>query len=149
MLDLLHGQAVVVHGARCVGHGRCAEVCPTGAIALTFADLNNRTDLPAITEEFEAVDVPGLFIAGELTGFSLVRSAVGHGSTVADAVQRRLKSSAAASGSNAVDLLIVGVGPAGLACALRATELGIKFDMIEQAEEIGGTVAAYPRKKWS
>jgi len=147
VLDLLHGQAVVVHGARCVGHGRCAEVCPTGAIALTFADLNNRTDLPAITEEFEAVDVPGLFIAGELTGFSLVRSAVGHGSTVADAVQRRLKSSAAASGSNAVDLLIVGVGPAGLACALRATELGIKFDMIEQAEEIGGTVAAYPRKK--
>ncbi|MFN9945933.1 MAG: hypothetical protein ACK56S_03740, partial [Planctomycetota bacterium] len=29
MLALSHGQAVVVHGARCVGHGRCAEVCPT------------------------------------------------------------------------------------------------------------------------
>ena len=38
VLDLLHGQAVVVHGARCVGHGRCAEACPTSAIALTFAD---------------------------------------------------------------------------------------------------------------
>src|SRR5687768_12670834 len=38
VLDLLHGQAVVVHGARCVGHGRCADACPTGAIALTLGD---------------------------------------------------------------------------------------------------------------
>ncbi len=147
VLDLLHGQAVVVHGARCVGHGRCAEVCPTGAIALTFADLNERTDLPAVTEEFEAVDVPGLFLAGELTGFSLVRTAVGHGTTVANTVQRRLKSAGASSDAGVVDLLIVGVGPAGMSCALRAKELGLNFDMIEQSEMIGGTVAAYPRKK--
>jgi len=25
VLGLVHGQAVVLHGARCVGHGRCAE----------------------------------------------------------------------------------------------------------------------------
>ena len=30
---------------------------------------------------------------------------------------------------------------------LRAKELGIATDLIEQAEEVGGTVAAYPRKK--
>ena len=147
VLDLLHGQAVVVHGARCVGHGRCAEACPTAAIALTFADLNTRTDLPAISSEFEAVDSPGLYLAGELTGFSLVRTAVTHGTAVADAVKHRLKSTPSAASDRIVDLLIVGCGPAGVACALRAKELGIAFDMIEQADEVGGTVAAYPRKK--
>ncbi len=147
VIDLLHGQAVVVHGSRCVGHGRCAEQCPTGAIALTFADLSSRSDLPAINEEFEAVDLPGLFIAGELTGFSLVRTAIGHGTTVADAVLRRRKSAEPAATPDAVELLIVGFGPAGMACALRAKELGIAFEAIDQADEIGGTVAAYPRKK--
>lgn len=149
VLDLLHGQAVVVHGSRCVGHGRCAEACPAGAIALTFADLSTRTDLPAISEEFESVGVPGLYLAGELTGFSLVRTAVGHGSAVADAVEKRIKTLEAAPGSDrgVVDLLIVGMGPAGMACALRAKELGLRFDAIEQAELLGGTVAAYPRKK--
>lgn len=146
VLDLLHGQAVVVHGARCVGHGKCAEACPTGAIALTFGDLTGRDDLPAITEEFEAVGVPGLFLAGELTGFSLVRTAVSHGTTVAGAVARRVASMGERD-SKVEDLLIVGLGPAGLSCGLKAKELGLRFRIVDQAERIGGTVAAYPRRK--
>ncbi len=145
VLDLLHGQAVVIHGARCVGHGRCAEACPTGGIALTFADLAARSDLPAITEEFEAVGVPGLFVAGELSGFSLVRTAVSHGTTVANVVAKRCGKDRA--NDEIPDLLIVGMGPAGLACALRAKELGLSFEMIEQADEVGGTVVSYPRRK--
>lgn len=147
VLDLLHGQAVIVHGARCVGHGRCADVCPTGAIALTFGDLTDRSDLPAIDENFEAVGVPGLFLAGELTGFSLVRTATSHGATVANAVAQRIEDSLPLNNPEVLDLLIVGIGPAGLACALRAKELGINYLVIEQADKVGGTVAAYPRKK--
>lgn len=147
VLDLLHGQAVIVHGARCVGHGLCADVCPTAAIGLTLGDLSDRKDLPVISEEFEAIGVPGLFIAGELSGFSLVRTAVSHGTTVANTVSRKLAEIKAQPLPGVHDLLIVGLGPAGLACSLRATELGIKFHVIEQAEQVGGTVAAYPRKK--
>jgi len=169
VLGLAYGQAVVVHGARCVGHGRCAEVCPTGAIALTLGDLADRRDLPAIDERHEAVTVPGLFLAGEITGFALVRTAVQHGVLVADEVARRVRRAvpqaapvAAAVGGGAgaagdgeshtarrapLDLVIVGMGPAGLACALAAKQHGLRFLCIEQADSVGGTVAAYPRRK--
>lgn len=147
VLDLLHGQAVVVHGARCVGHGRCAEACPTSGIALTFADLEQRSDLPVISEDFEAIGVPGLYLAGELTGFSLVRTAVSHGASVATAIARRQAASPPLGAPDVLDLVIVGAGPAGLSCALRAKELGLSFRVIDQADEVGGTVAAYPRRK--
>jgi thioredoxin reductase/ferredoxin len=173
VLALAYGQAVVVHGARCVGHGRCAEVCPTGAIALTLGDLQSRSDLPAIDEKFEAVTQPGLFLAGEITGFALVRTAVQHGIAVAREIARRSHAQparnaarrdlilaggdsvgsavavrpSATSSAEPLDLLIVGMGPAGLACALAAKEAGLHFACVDQAAEIGGTVAAYPRKK--
>lgn len=147
VLALLHGQAAVVHGARCVGHGECAAVCPTGAIALTLGDLKNRRDLPALNSDFSVVGVPGLFIAGELSGYALVRTAVAQGTAVADAVRTKPAQPLRDQAQDILDLLIVGAGPAGLACALRATERGLRFRLIEQEEKIGGTIAAYPRRK--
>ena len=166
VLALAFGQAVVVHGARCVGHGRCADACPTGAIALTLGDLQDRRDLPAIDRNGEAVTAPGLFLAGEITGFALVRTAVQHGVLVAREVARRKAAAprpaparrpvmaATAGGDDApaappepLDLVIVGMGPAGLACALASKQLGLRFLCLEQCADIGGTVAAYPRKK--
>lgn len=148
VLALAYGQAVVVHGARCVGHGLCAAACPTAAIALTLGDLSDRRDLPAVDERFEAVGTPGLFLAGEITGFALVRTAVGHGAAVAREVAARTRAASAGVGSAApLDLLVIGLGPAGLACLLAAKEAGLRAMGIDQAAEIGGTVAAYPRKK--
>ncbi|MBI1336231.1 MAG: NAD(P)-binding protein [Phycisphaera sp.] len=151
VLSLLHGQAVVVHGARCVGHGLCATACPTAAIAITLGDLSDRKDLPALGEDLEAVNVPGLFVAGELGGFALVRTAVTQGAAVADAVAKKLnghdKNTARHVEASVFDLLVVGAGPAGLSCSLRARQLGLAFTTVEQEERIGGTVAAYPRRK--
>ncbi|MEL6905014.1 MAG: NAD(P)-binding domain-containing protein [Planctomycetota bacterium] len=48
---------------------------------------------------------------------------------------------------DAYDLCIVGAGPAGLSASLEAKRLGLTFVTIDQAEEIGGTVARYPRAK--
>lgn len=152
VLELAYGQAVVVHGARCVGHGLCAAACPTAAIALTLGDLKDRKDLPAIDDKLEAVGVPGLFLAGEITGFALVRTAVQHGTLVAREVASRLAGhapvpTAEPGGKEPLDLLVVGLGPAGLACLLAAKQAGLRAYGIDQAAEVGGTVAAYPRKK--
>jgi thioredoxin reductase/Pyruvate/2-oxoacid:ferredoxin oxidoreductase delta subunit len=146
VLALSHGQAVVVHGARCVGHGRCAEVCPTEAIALTLGDLSQRRDLPAIAADHEAVGTPGLFLAGEITGFALVRTAVAHGRLVARAAARR-RETLGATPPGVHDLVVVGLGPAGLSCLLEAKALGLAAVGVDQARELGGAVAAYPRGK--
>jgi thioredoxin reductase/Pyruvate/2-oxoacid:ferredoxin oxidoreductase delta subunit len=147
VLDMLHGQAVVVHGARCVGHGNCARECPTGAIVVTLADLESRNDMPALTSSFEAVGSPGLFLAGEVTGYALVRTAVEQGTAVADEVAGRVRAAnGSARADDAHDLIVVGAGPAGLACSLRAKEHALDFVAIER-ESLGGTVASYPRRK--
>jgi thioredoxin reductase len=149
VLALAYGQAVVVHGARCVGHGLCAAACPTNAIALTLGDLQDRRDLPAISNQHEAVGVPGLFLAGEITGFALVRTAVAHGALVAEAVGARVAAepTPAADRGEILDLLVIGLGPAGLACLLGAKQHGLRALGVDQAAELGGTVAAYPRRK--
>ncbi|MFT7676354.1 MAG: thioredoxin reductase/Pyruvate/2-oxoacid:ferredoxin oxidoreductase delta subunit [Planctomycetota bacterium] len=144
VLDILHGQAVVVHGARCLGHGRCAEECPVGAIALTLGDLSHRHDLPVLDEGLESPHAPGLFLAGEVTGFALIRTAIAHGSAIAREVGRRLSPST--ENNDVLDLCIVGAGPAGIACALQARELGLNFQVLER-DTLGGTVAHYPRGK--
>jgi thioredoxin reductase (NADPH) len=156
VLGLAHGQAVVIHGARCVGHGLCAEVCPTGGIQVKLGDLETRDDIPALADSFEVVGVPGLYLAGEVTGYALVRTAITQGTAVARHVARVLANqlqpvASRSSGRLAVaersnDLLIVGAGPAGLACALAAKEAGVDARIIEQ-ESLGGTVAKYPRRK--
>ena len=147
VLDLIHGQAVVVHGARCVGHGLCATECPTGAIVVTLGAIEKRRDIPVLSEELEVYGRPGLFLAGEVTGYSLIRTAITHGTAVADAVKRRLNEPPPANAPDElIDLCIVGFGPAGLACSLRAKELDIEHIGLER-DEVGGTVAKYPRRK--
>ena len=91
VLELIHGQAMIVHGARCVGHGLCAKECPVGAIALTLGDVSERKDLPVLTDEWESTRTPGLFLAGEVTGYALIRTAIEHGRGIADAVARRVE----------------------------------------------------------
>ncbi|MEW6072948.1 MAG: NAD(P)-binding domain-containing protein [Planctomycetota bacterium] len=149
VLELIHGQAVVVHGARCVGHGLCARECPLDAITITLADLDERRDLPALEATLEARGVPGLFLAGEVTGHALVKTAIEQGTAVALEVAHRVgprDRRAAGTNGKALDLCVVGAGPAGLACSLAARAAGLSCLTIDR-ESLGGTVAKYPRQK--
>jgi thioredoxin reductase/NAD-dependent dihydropyrimidine dehydrogenase PreA subunit len=146
VLELIHGQAVVVNGSRCVGHAACERECPVGAIKVTLANLESRRDVPALTEELEAVGTPGLFLAGEVTAHALIKTAIEQGTSVARVVAQR-KSDSGQPADEMLDLCIVGAGPAGLACALEAKRNGLSFVILDQETTIGGTVAKYPRRK--
>jgi thioredoxin reductase/Pyruvate/2-oxoacid:ferredoxin oxidoreductase delta subunit len=156
VLDLVHGQAAVINGARCVGHAICERECPVAAITVTIADLEERRDVPALTEGLEAVGSPGLFLAGEVTAHALIKTAIDHGVAVAQEVARRVAEQPAPvgagtwggpGGGDVLDLVVVGAGPAGLACSLEAKRQGLRFVTIDQENGPGGTVAKYPRRK--
>ncbi len=146
VLELVHGQAAVVNSSLCEGIAACARECPVGAIVVTMGDLRERRDVPVLTETLEAVDSPGLFLAGEITAHALIKSAIDQGSMVGTEVARRVESGST-SNDSVLDLCVVGAGPAGLSCSLEAKQRGLRFVTLDREQQLGGTVAKYPRRK--
>src|SRR6267378_2238016 len=146
VLAMLGGKAVIVNGHKCIGHALCAEACPVGAITMVMASASMGNDMPALTSEFET-NVQNLFIVGELGGLALIKNAINQGRDCVDTIANRLKAiGAARSVPDVSDVLVVGAGPGGISASLRAIENKLSYITVEQ-DEIGGTVAKYPRQK--
>ncbi len=141
VLGMIRGKARLIAPANCIGHGACKRACPVDAIELVFGTERRGVDIPTVKPNFET-NVPGIFIAGELGGMGLIRNAIEQGRQALESVK---KLDGIGKG-NALDVVIVGAGPAGFAASLAAMEAGLRFVTVEQ-DSLGGTVAHFPRGK--
>jgi thioredoxin reductase/ferredoxin len=140
VLGLIGGKAALVGPTDCIGHGACKIVCPFDAITLVFGTERRGLDIPVLKPNFES-NVPGVYVAGELGGMGLIKNALTQGRQALEAIaEARVKR------PGALDVLIIGAGPAGLAASLAAKKLGLQYQTVEQ-DSLGGAVFQYPRGK--
>jgi len=140
VLGLINGKAVLIGPTDCIGHGACKTVCPFNAITLVFGTERRGLDIPVLKPNFES-NVPGIYVAGELGGMGLIKNALTQGRQALEAIAE-----AGVKHAGALDVLIIGAGPAGLGASLAAKKLGLKYQTVEQ-DSLGGAVFQYPRGK--
>jgi thioredoxin reductase (NADPH) len=140
VLGLINGKAVLIGPSDCIGHGACKTACPFDAITLVFGTERRGLDIPVLKPTFES-NVPGIYVAGELGGMGLIKNALTQGRQALEAIAK-----AGVKHAGAIDVLIVGAGPAGLAASLAAKKLGLSYQTVEQ-DSLGGAVFQYPRGK--
>jgi thioredoxin reductase/NAD-dependent dihydropyrimidine dehydrogenase PreA subunit len=146
VLEIQRYVAIVARPDDCCGAGPCLERCPNGSLTLSLTGEPRAA--PQLHGTLESKGRSNLFLAGDVTGGSLIRNALRQGTSVAHVVAERVAAARAAGGvaSDAVDLLIVGAGPAGLAAALTAQALGISFELIEEAS-VAESIQRFSRHK--
>ena len=143
----LVARIAVVDPGLCKAHGECVTACPVGAVFLGSGDAGQRVEVPDLNVHFES-NVPGLYVVGELGGRGLIKNAVNEGRLAVEHVGQALKAPGGrvAAPEGALDLAIVGSGPAGLSAGLEAIRQGLSYCVLEQGD-LSDTIAKYPRKK--
>ena len=139
-LGVVGGKAVLTNPTLCIGHGACADSCPVSAITLVFGSERRGVDIPQVDPKFET-NVPGVFIVGELGGMGLIRKAAMQGRQAMSTIAGRKR------GAAPYDVVIVGAGPAGIAAGLGAVEAKLRYVLLEQEPDLGGSVFHFPRNK--
>ncbi len=104
--------------------------------------------LPEVGEDY-STNVPGLYIAGDLTGIPLLKFSSDSGARAVMNIlrdenfrQRRQD----LKGPDILDLVIVGAGVSGMAAALEAKKNGLRFEILEATEPFS-TIINFPRGK--
>ena len=110
---------------------------PTGVVdPLPEIDDQNRTSLP------------GVFIAGDLTGIPLLTLAAQSGSRIADQLidATGFKAQVQTRATDITPIIVVGAGPAGIAAAITLKKRGIDYLVLESTRTLN-TIENFPMGK--
>ncbi|MDC3379473.1 NAD(P)-binding domain-containing protein, partial [Planctomycetota bacterium] len=145
VLGSVAGVTQMVQANNCIGHGRCKDSCPVDAINLVFGTSERGMDIPMLRKGYQT-NVDGIYIVGELGGMGLLKNTMKQGMQVVASLKKALKGDLPKPKAGAVDVVIVGGGPAGIACAAQCVDDGLSYVLLEQ-DSLGGSITHYPRRK--
>jgi thioredoxin reductase (NADPH) len=141
VLEIVNEKAIAVRLDDCTGYAACAAECPTEAITLVTGGAMQLQELPNYDTNLET-NVPGLYLAGEVTGKALIKVAINQGKNVVDSIMKNPPDR-----SVPYDVIVVGAGPAGTSAALSALKEGLRVVLLEQGNH-ANTIRTYPRQKF-
>jgi len=107
--------------------------------------------LPEVRED-GTTNVPGVYVAGDLTGIPLLKFSLDTGAKAVERIAADLASRPGGAGATraddppTLDLVIVGAGVAGMAAALEAKGRGLSYAILEATEPFS-TLVNFPKRK--
>lgn len=146
VLELVSNKAKVLRFGDCIQCEQCVWACPTQALVMHRDDAEPPPIKMPNLDPYYQTEVEGMYLVGEVAGKPLVKNAANAGRAVVEDMRRRgLR--ARAGDPNAVDVLIVGSGPAGLSAALTCIHYGLRYVVVEKEGIVASTIARYPKGK--
>ena len=145
VLELVSHKARVVRFADCVQCEQCMNSCPTTALVMyRQGEAPQTLTVPQLDDSFQT-GVPGQYLIGEVAGKPLVKNAANLGRAVVEHIARELHGQR--RDQAALDVVIVGSGPAGLSAGLTCIARGLSCVVLEKEHVVAATVARYPKGK--
>ena len=149
MLAIVNGIASPVARDQCMEDTACQVECPVSPKACIVINTTKKIKprpVPVRDPSF-MTNVPGCYIIGDVSGTPLIKNAANEGADVIKHIARELNNGAGAEPKAEVDVMIVGIGPAGLSAAIAAKQFKLRYVGIEQ-DKVLATIDAYPRGKY-
>jgi thioredoxin reductase (NADPH) len=149
VLAIVNGISTPVAPDQCMEDTSCQVECPVNPKACIVVNTNKKIPprkVPNRDAKF-MTDVPGCFIIGDVSGTPLIKNATNEGTDCVKFIHEELRNGVAAESKANVEVVIIGIGPAGLSAAITAQQLGLSYVGIEQ-DKVLATIEAYPANKY-
>jgi thioredoxin reductase len=149
VLAIVNGVSTPIARDQCMEDTACQVECPVNPKACIVVNTNKKIPprkVPNRDARF-MTDVPGCFIIGDVSGTPLIKNATNEGTDCIKAIHEELRNGTPPEPKAAVEVAIIGIGPAGLSAAITAQQLGLTYVGIEQ-DKVLATIEAYPANKY-
>ncbi len=148
VLAIVNGFATPIASAQCMEDTSCQVECPVNPKACIVVNTTKKIPprkVPARDAAF-MTNVPGCYIIGDVSGTPLIKNAANEGADCIKHIVEELHR-VAPEPKAAIDVAIIGAGPAGLSAAVIAKQAGLSYVGIEQ-DKVLATIDAYPANKY-